>query len=1173
MKMVVADTVADVVERFVAAFASGDDACLLPERPVAPDATSIARAPFWTVLVRGRHDAQEGPHALVLLTVPSRAADAPEVLDFAVRRARAHKAPYFVTWTLRDAMLWRTPKPGVPVARDALEKLRDYADLFEVPTGDGQPLTEPVRLRILERGRELLHDLERLLKDQALGLVRIDATYFVGRLLDAVHALLPPVTQSLQLRLEADVPFRNEIAVWAVKQGIAGDTRSADFAESVARQIIYRLLGKILFYQSLRRSFRQLPDVDLRGCDSAEVLPALRRAFARALEIDYHSVFAEDVPDRIQWPAEASRELAALIHDFRTRDFSNVPQDVVGTVFERLIPPEERHGFGQYFTPENLCDLIVAFCVRSSTDHVLDPTCGTGTFLIRAYDRLRALGQVNHVALLSQIWGIDIAPFPAELATINLFRQRVAEYGNFPRIVCQDMFSIKPGQSFRFPPPKVDAERPQLIDQALPQFDAIVGNFPYIRQEKIENLVPGYKRHIERVIADDWFDDYPDAFTFRSKRYQKELDRCLKLKLPYSELRSEAELKLSGKADILAYLFFHVARHLAPGGRMGIITSNAWLDVDYGHQLQRFLLDNFKLVAILESRCEPWFTEADVNTVVTIVERCSDAVERADNLVKFVKVKRPLAEIIPTGARVGDDGRWTQIGTHVARVEHAGWKDRHTRPFSTRTEEDDSFRVRVCRQDELLSALDEKKRTAKWGVYMRAPDLYFDLPRSSQVPFVPLGKIASVINGFVTRINDFFYLTDERIAEFGIEAEFIKPVLRSPREFRTLAIKSDDLKSRVFLCLLSKGELHAQKKRGALRYIEWGETQCTPDGIPWPEGPSVNARHPGWWSLGLVKPAQLFWAEHLGDSLAHRFCEVPIYADHNLHLVHLKDGEDLDLVAALVNSGVGFLMQEAVARQSLGGGASKMIAADIENDVLIPLLSGIDKTARNKIKAAFMELAPRAVGNIFEEVKKVDRRELDCAVLEAIGVRPRLFEKRVHDALCTLVGERIGLAQTRGKQRKTRSRSTKAEGDASETVLNDLLPDGPRKFPEEFYSPAATEGEIVTIDLPNESLVFEDTPMFKGVHSASGAFHRAVRTPAEGKFLVYAQRAGLTAARLPAKAVEVSRTIANYEKYLRELRAEIYSALYRHTLETKTAERLTQAAFDRFRLPTPESIG
>ena len=85
--------------------------------------------------------------------------------------------------------------------------------------------------------------------------------------------------------------------------------------------------------------------------------------------------------------------------------------------------------------------------------------------------------------------------------------------------------------------------------------------------------MPGYKRQIEQVVARGWFESYPDAFTFSSSRLRNEFDRLRKLKVPYGELLEQAELKLSGKADILAYLFFQAARFVRPGGRMGIITS------------------------------------------------------------------------------------------------------------------------------------------------------------------------------------------------------------------------------------------------------------------------------------------------------------------------------------------------------------------------------------------------------------------------------------------------------------------------------------------------------------------------------------------------------------------------------------------------------------------------
>ena len=308
------NAVTELFTRFVAGFPQGEDAILRADQ-VQSGELPPAKPPVHTVLAKGKEDGKEEPLAIVAMTVPSLSAEDAALLEFVIRRARANKAPYFVIWTLRDAILWKTPKPGTPTSRDSLEKLRDYPDFYEIAASDEQIVDEQIKLKVLSRGT-ILDDLVCLLRDEALELVQIEATYFVGRLFEAVHQLLPMVSTSLQSRLETDHAFREEMAVWAVRQGIAGDPREAEFAESIARQIIYRLLGKVLFYQSLRRSARQLPDLDLRGDDTARVLPTLRAAFARALEIDYHAVFAEDLPDRVQWPADASRELASLIHDF-----------------------------------------------------------------------------------------------------------------------------------------------------------------------------------------------------------------------------------------------------------------------------------------------------------------------------------------------------------------------------------------------------------------------------------------------------------------------------------------------------------------------------------------------------------------------------------------------------------------------------------------------------------------------------------------------------------------------------------------------------------------------------------------------------------------------------------------------------------------------------------------
>ena len=101
---------------------------------------------------------------------------------------------------------------------------------------------------------------------------------------------------------------------------------------------------------------------------------------------------------------------------------------------------------------------------------------------------------------------------------------------------------------------------------------------------------------------------------------------------------------------------------------MGFITSNSWLDVAYGYELQKFFLNKFKLIAICESRCEPWFEQSAINTVFTILERSDDIKANRENLVRFIKFKKPLKELFPEDALIDAQNRWIKLEQFVDRI-------------------------------------------------------------------------------------------------------------------------------------------------------------------------------------------------------------------------------------------------------------------------------------------------------------------------------------------------------------------------------------------------------------------------------------------------------------------------------------------------------------------------
>ena len=130
--------------------------------------------------------------------------------------------------------------------------------------------------------------------------------------------------------------------------------------------------------------------------------------------------------DFFAWPAEVGgrpllRTLARRVVKF---DWRQSPSDIASILYETVIPPEERRQLGEYYTPDWLARAIVRELVTDPLgQYVLDPACGSGTFVAEAVAHLiEAAGKTSLDPKDTLEWlrfsvaGIDVHPVAVHLA-------------------------------------------------------------------------------------------------------------------------------------------------------------------------------------------------------------------------------------------------------------------------------------------------------------------------------------------------------------------------------------------------------------------------------------------------------------------------------------------------------------------------------------------------------------------------------------------------------------------------------------------------------------------------------------------------------------------------------------------------------------------------------------
>lgn len=594
-----------------------------------------------------------------------------DVVDNARAKAEAEGLPYFGTFNCASFVLWQVHLPNVPVYNRGIDRWRVV---------EPQHLT---RLDSTEAEKAFKEWLRRLLTVVAAVEAGASPTgqamqqpeeELVARIEGSLETIVGLTLPDVVERFTTDEAFRRDTKRWMIAdQGWQWDDKLRD--ELLLRTVkvaCYLQMNRVLFYSTMRARFEELPELDLGLAKSGRgVAQRLEPRFKQAMKVsqDYETIFDVGYITEVAYVGDAAtRAWDGLVRSIEGVDLAGVGLDVLGGIFERLLSPEERHRFGQHYTNPQLVDLLIAAAVGRRDAVVLDPAAGGGTFLVRAYERLRQLGESDHLVLLSQLYGNDVSRFAGHLSTVNLAVRQIGREQNYPRVGTHDFFALDPGSELVMlplgpgdPPQREAVELPKTVD-------AVVGNPPYVRRQGIDSAL---KRRAEQAV----------------EKYGAEHNRT--------------GFKLDGLSDLHVYFWPHATRLLDTGGHLAFLTSSSWLATRYGKQLKQLLLNDYDVLWLAETNAEPWFSDARVKTVAVVArKRARGSDVAADHEVRFVQFRRPLLELL--GPATASD-RWQRVEDLLDDMQ--------------RVQSDDELRVRVAKQASLEADVD-------WSAPLRASDLY-----------------------------------------------------------------------------------------------------------------------------------------------------------------------------------------------------------------------------------------------------------------------------------------------------------------------------------------------------------------------------------------------------------------------------------------------------------------
>lgn len=227
---------------------------------------------------------------------------------------------------------------------------------------------------------------------------------------------------------------------------------------------------------------------------------------------------------------------------------------------------------------------------------ILDPACGSGAFLIEAFDQLHAeyqqtndrvrelrghaeLFDLDRKILQENLYGVDLNDEAVHIAKLSLWIKTAAKGKELTGLD----HTLRVGNSI-VADPAVDprafdwrAEFPEVFNGETGGFDVVIGNPPYIRQEWLSPIKP------------------------------------------YLQSRYAA---YHGMADLYVYFYELGLGLLRPGGRLSYVVTNKWMKAGYGEPLRKVFAEKSWIESVVDfGHAKQIFQDADVFPSIIVVRR------------------------------------------------------------------------------------------------------------------------------------------------------------------------------------------------------------------------------------------------------------------------------------------------------------------------------------------------------------------------------------------------------------------------------------------------------------------------------------------------------------------------------------------------------------------------